>query len=142
LKFTNSDLMSFQLCQRAQGGRFDIAFGIDGTLLAAAVLGLAEQWAAATASPHPSISKSLLSWRPEISKQPANISSARYNSSDFLASTGYMAAAREVMGMLGAPVGPPRLPNTALDETARQALRSKLQQLGFFDWIHCSPASP
>lgn len=142
LKFTNSDLMSFQLCQRAQGGRFDIAFGIDEMLLAAAVLGAR----GAVGSSYNFAAPIYL----EILAQLAagNLEAAREHQFRsvqlirLLASIGYMAAAREVMGMLGAPVGPPRLPNTALDETARQALRSKLQQLGFFDWIHCSPASP
>jgi N-acetylneuraminate lyase len=142
LKFTNSDLMSFQLCQRAHGGRFDIAFGIDEMLLAAAVLGAR----GAVGSSYNFAAPIYL----EILAQLAagNLEAAREHQFRsvqlirLLASTSYMAAAREVMGMLGAPVGPPRLPNSALDETARQALRTKLQQLGFFDWIRCSPASP
>jgi N-acetylneuraminate lyase len=46
---------------------------------------------------------------------------------------GYLPAARAVLGMLGVPVGPPRLPNAPLqgDETE---LRAALTAIGFFEW--------
>lgn len=140
LKFTNSDLMSFQLCQRAQGGRFDIAFGIDEMLLAAAVLGAR----GAVGSSYNFAAPIYL----EILAQLAsgNLAAAREHQFRsvqlirLLASAGYMAAAREVMGMLGAPVGPPRLPNSRLDDAARAALRSGLEQLGFFEWVRRTAA--
>lgn len=143
LKFTNSDLMSFQLCQRAQGGRFDIAFGIDEMLLAAAVLGAR----GAVGSSYNFAAPVYLEILTNLAMN--NLAAAREHQFRsvqlirLLASIGYMAAAREVMGMLGAPVGPPRLPNTRLDDAARKKLRSGLEQLGFFDWIHRPlPAAP
>ncbi len=140
LKFTNSDLMSFQLCQRAHGGRFDIAFGIDEMLLAAAVLGAR----GAVGSSYNFAAPIYLKILAQLAA--GDLAAAREHQFRsvqlirLLASTGYMAAAREVMGLLGAPVGPPRLPNCRLDDAARSNLRSGLEQLGFFDWIHSAPA--
>ncbi len=39
------------------------------------------------------------------------------------------------MAMLGAEVGPARLPNTSLDAAQTKALCGELETLGFFDWI-------
>jgi N-acetylneuraminate lyase len=39
IKFTNSDLMAYQLCLHADGGRFDVPYGTDEWLLAALALG-------------------------------------------------------------------------------------------------------
>jgi len=135
LKFTNSDLMSFQLCQHAQGGRFDIAFGIDEMLLAAAVLGAR----GAVGSSYNFAAPVYLDILANLATN--NLHAAREHQFRsvqlirLLASIGYLAAARQIMGMLGAPVGPPRLPNTPLNDATRSKLRSGLEQLGFFDWI-------
>ena len=50
-----------------------------------------------------------------------------------LATLGYMGAAKAVMGMLGVDVGPPRLPNTALEPAQSVTLRRELEALGFFE---------
>jgi N-acetylneuraminate lyase len=52
-----------------------------------------------------------------------------------LAGYGYMGAAKAVMGFLGVEVGPPRLPNSQLSPEQKEALRTDLQRLGFFEWI-------
>ena len=39
IKYTNADLMSYQLCLRAGNGRFDVPYGTDEWLLAALALG-------------------------------------------------------------------------------------------------------
>lgn len=136
LKFTNPDLMSFQLCQRAHGGRFDIAFGIDEMLMAAAVLGAQ----GAVGSSYNFAAPIYLQLLKDLAA--GNLEQAREQQFrsvlliQLLASIGYMAAAREVMGILGAPVGAPRQPNSTLNDAARKKLRDGLEQLGFFDWIH------
>ena len=52
-----------------------------------------------------------------------------------LASRGYMGAAKATMKMLGVDVGPARLPNGSLNVEQQAALRTDLEQLGFFDWV-------
>jgi dihydrodipicolinate synthase/N-acetylneuraminate lyase len=46
-----------------------------------------------------------------------------------------MGAAKAVMAMLRVEVGPPRLPCAALDAAQVQALRTELEQMGFFEWV-------
>jgi N-acetylneuraminate lyase len=52
-----------------------------------------------------------------------------------LSSYGFMAAAKALMGFLGVDVGPARLPNGNLRPEQVNELRSKLETMGFFDWI-------
>ena len=54
---------------------------------------------------------------------------------DAVAAYGYLPAAKAVMGMLGVPVGPARMPLGGLSEERVAALRGDLEELGFFDWI-------
>lgn len=135
LKFTNPDLMSFQLCQRAHGGRYDIAFGIDEMLMAAAVLGARGAVGSSynfAAPIYLQLLKDLAAGNPEQAREQQFRSVLLIQ---LLASIGYMPAAREVMGILGVPVGPPRQPNATLDDAARRKLHAGLERLGFFDWI-------
>ena len=39
------------------------------------------------------------------------------------------------MAMLGVEVGPPRMPCAALDADQTKALRSELEQMGYFEWV-------
>jgi N-acetylneuraminate lyase len=52
-----------------------------------------------------------------------------------LAGYGYMAAAKEVMGRLGVPVGPPRLPHARLTPQQADDLGRALDRLGFMEWL-------
>jgi N-acetylneuraminate lyase len=45
------------------------------------------------------------------------------------------AAAKAAMGLLGVPVGPPRLPQAALTKEQLSALERDLNQINFFSWI-------
>lgn len=135
LKFTNQDLMSFQICQRLDGGRYDIAFGVDEMLLAAVCLGAAGAVGSSYNFAAPIYLRLIAAF------QRGELSVAReeqYRSVQLirlLAGSGYMAAARTVMGWLGAPVGAPRLPNVRLTAEATADLRRGLEDLGFFDWV-------
>jgi N-acetylneuraminate lyase len=135
LKFTNTDLMSYQLCTRAHGGRFDIAFGVDEMLLAALCFGAQ----GAVGSSYNFAAK--IYHQIIAAFQRGDLAEAREHQFRsvqvirILAAAGYMGAAREVMGLLGAPVGDPRLPNARLDAAAKTHLKKNLDACGFFDWI-------
>lgn len=135
LKFTNQDLMSFQICQRLDGGRYDIAFGVDEMLLAAACLGATGAVGSSYNFAAPIYLRLL------AALQRGDLGAAReeqYRSVQLirlLALFGYMGAARTVMGWLGAPVGAPRLPNVRLTDEATATLRKGLEELGFFEWV-------
>lgn len=53
---------------------------------------------------------------------------------NILASHGYMAAAKTVMGWQGVDLGPARLPLPNLDSAASTQLRDQLDAIGFFTW--------
>jgi N-acetylneuraminate lyase len=135
LKFTNQDLMSFQICQRLEGGRFDIAFGVDEMLLAALCLGATGAVGSSYNFAAPIYLRLIAAF------QRGDLQAAReeqYRSVQLirlLAATGYMSSAREVMGWLGAPVGAPRQPHVPLTAEASAGLRRGLEELGFFDWV-------
>lgn len=135
LKFTNTDLMSYQVCTRAHGGRFDIAFGVDEMLLAALCFGaqgaVGSSYNFAAAIYH----KIIAAFHRGDLQDAREHQFRSVQVIRILAAAGYMAAAREVMNLLGAPVGDPRLPHARLDHAAKAQLRNHLDACGFFDWI-------
>jgi N-acetylneuraminate lyase len=135
LKFTNPDLMAYQLCQRASDDAWDLPFGVDEHLLGALAMG-AKGAVGSGFNFAASVYLRLLN-----AFQSGNLANARIEQFrgvqiiQLLASHGYMGAAKAVMEMLGVPVGPARLPNTTPDPTQIRQLRTSLEAMGFFDWI-------
>ena len=132
IKFTNSDLMSFQLCLHAEGGRFDIPYGSDEWILAAFALGGKGAVGSTYNFAAPLYHKLLDAF------QRGDLDTARTQQMrsvrlvQLLASFGYMGAAKATMKLLGVDVGPPRLPNRALSAVQFTSLRDGLERLGFF----------
>lgn len=139
IKFTNSNLMAFQLCQRSKGGSFDIPYGTDEWLLAAFALGATGAVGSSFNFAAPIYHRMIAAFR------TGNIIAAReeqFRSVEIiqlLGRYGYMAASKALMGILGVPVGPARLPFPSLTGQRFAHLSADLERLGFFDWI--SPAS-
>lgn len=135
IKFTNPDLMAYQRCLHAEGGRFDIPWGVDEYLLAALALGAV----GAVGSSYNFAAPIYLRLAKAYAEgDHATAKMEQYRSVqliEVLARYGYMGAAKAVMGMLGVEVGPPRLPNMPLTEEQRQKLRAELDSLGFFEWV-------
>ena len=135
LKFTNSDLMSFQLCLHADGGRLDVPYGTDEWLLAALALGAQGAVGSSYNFGGPIYLRLIQAF------QAGDLATARREQFrsvqliQLVASYGYMGAAKAVMKMLGVDVGPARLPNASLTSEQATQLRGQLDVLGFFDWI-------
>ena len=135
IKFSNPDLMAYQRCLRSGGGRFDVPWGIDEYLLAALALG----GRGAVGSTYNFAAPIFL--RMIRAFEEGDLAAARLEQFravrliGILCEFGYMAAAKAVMGMLGVPVGPPRLPNAALAPGRHEKLEDGLARIGFFDWI-------
>ena len=132
IKFTNSDLMSYQLCLDALGGRFDVPYGSDEWMLAALVLGAQGAVGSTYNFAAPLYHKLIEAF------QQGDLATARAQQRRsvrlvrLLASFGYMGAAKATMRMLGVDVGPARLPNRALTPEQFARLRDALGELGFF----------
>lgn len=135
IKFSNPDLMAYQQCLHASGGRFDMPWGTDEYLLAALAVGAVGGVGSSYNFAAP-ISVRLLN-----AFEQRDILTARqeqYRSAQViarLAQMGYLGAAKVVMGFLGVPVGPTRLPNTNLTAEQSNRLRESLEMMGFFDWL-------
>ena len=135
LKFTNSDLLSFQLCLHADGGAWDVPFGCDEFLLAALSLGATGAVGSTYNFAAPIYTRLIAAF------QRGDMASARMEQFrsvqivQLLAGIGFMGAAKAVMGMLGVDVGPARLPHESPTPEQFLKLRAALETMGFFDWI-------
>ena len=137
LKFTNADLMSYQLCRHASRGKFDILWGLDEVLLAAVSLGCTGAVGSSYNFAAPIYNRLL---KAAAAGDFATARTEQFRSVQLiqlLAGYGYMAAAKATMTMLGVDVGPARLPNANLTADQIATLRKDLKKLGFFDWVKC-----
>jgi N-acetylneuraminate lyase len=135
LKFTNPDLMSFQLCLHADGGAWDVPFGCDEFLLAALSLGGTGAVGSTYNFAAPIYNRLM---RAFAANDFATARAEQFRSVQLvqlLAGVGFMGAAKAVMGMLGVEVGPARLPNGTPSAGQVAKLRGDLEAMGFFDWI-------
>jgi N-acetylneuraminate lyase len=139
VKFTNPDLMAYQQCLRAAGGRFDVPWGTDESLLAALALG-ATGAVGSTYNFAAPIYHRLLN-----AAARGDLAAARdeqYRSVQLVAlllNYGFMPAAKATMSFLGIAVGPARLPHANLSTEQRTRLHEDLERLGFFDWVRPVP---
>lgn len=135
LKFTNADLMSYQLCLRAGGGRFDVPYGTDEWLLAALALGARGAVGSTYNFAAPIYHRLIAAF------QAGDLAAAREEQFKsvqlvrLLAGFGFMGAAKVVMAMLGISVGPARLPHSNPSPDQIKQLRAGLDALGFWDWV-------
>ncbi|MHA3772457.1 dihydrodipicolinate synthase family protein [Verrucomicrobiota bacterium sgz303538] len=135
LKFTNPDLMAYQFCLRADGGAWDLPFGVDEHLLGALAMGARGAVGSGFNFAAPIYSGLLAAFA------RGDLAAAREEQFrgvrliQTLASYGYMGAAKALMGMLGVDVGPARLPNNTLSAEQVSKLRSELEEMGFFTWL-------
>jgi N-acetylneuraminate lyase len=135
IKFTNADLMAYQLCLRSQDGRFDIPWGVDEYLLAALALGGRGAVGSSYNFAAPVYHRMIRAFHAGDLATARNEQFQAVRLIQLLSDFGYLAAAKAVMGMLGVPVGDARMPNAQLATAQRDDLRRRLANLGFFDWI-------
>lgn len=134
IKFTNPDLAAYQQCLRAAGGRFDLPWGIDEALVAAWAVGAS----GAVGSTYNFAAR--VSLRAVAALERGDLTEARTEQwrtvevVRVLAGFGYLAACKALMGLLGVPVGPVRLPNVPLAPERVPDLRAALEALGFWEW--------
>ncbi|HEY3376825.1 MAG TPA: dihydrodipicolinate synthase family protein [Armatimonadota bacterium] len=134
VKFTYEDLLDFQACLALDGGRFDMLFGRDETLLAGLALGARGAVGSTYNFAAPLYTRLLTAFH------AGDLAAARREQQRavamirFLLACGmpFMPASKAIMGMLGVECGPTRLPLPAIIGAQREALYAGLQALGFF----------
>ena len=135
IKFTNADLMAYQLCLRADGGAWDVPFGFDEHMLGALAMGARGAVGSGFNFAAPIYARLLAAFARGdfVAARDEQFRGVRLI--QLLASHGYMGAAKAVMKMLGMDVGPARLPNGNPSPEQVATLRAALEAMGFFDWI-------
>ena len=135
IKFSNFDLMAYQLCLQSHGGAFDIPWGVDEFLLGTLALGARSAVGSSYNFAAPVYHRLMAAF------ERGDLATARKEQFrsvqliKLLASYGYLGACKAVMKMEGVDVGPARLPNVSLTLEQVARLRSDLEALGFFEWI-------
>jgi N-acetylneuraminate lyase len=135
LKFTNPDLLAYQHCLRAEDGRWDVPFGVDEHFLGGLAIGAKGAVGSGFNFAAPIYQRLLKAFA------AGDLAAAREEQFRgarlvrLLAGFCYMAAAKAVMGLLGVPVGPARLPEANLTAGQLEDLRYTLEEMGFFQWV-------
>jgi N-acetylneuraminate lyase len=130
VKFTNPDLAQFQECLHFAEGRYDILFGCDEHLLAGYALG-ARGAVGSTYNFAPGLYHRLTAaWDRGDAAEARRLQLESVRLVRCLQSYGYMAAAKSMMGLLGAECGPVRPPLRNLSAAQRSELRERLQAEG------------
>ena len=135
IKFTNADLMAYQLCLRADGGAWDVPFGFDEHMLGALAMGARGAVGSGFNFAAPIYARLIAAFA------RGDLAAAREEQFrgvrliQLFAGYGYMGAAKATMAMLGVDVGPARLPNNSLTPEQTAKLRGELETMGFFDWV-------
>ena len=135
LKFTNPDLMAFQLCLRAGEGSFDVPWGCDEFLLAAVALGATGAVGSTYNVAAPIYHRLLTAFAAGDFTRAREEQFRAVQMIQVLVRYGFIGATKAVMAMLGVDVGPARLPNAPISVEQTTALRSDLESLGFFNWL-------
>jgi N-acetylneuraminate lyase len=134
IKFTNPDLVSYRRSLDVAGDDFDLPWGIDEALLAGLATG-ARGGVGSTYNWAPRLYHDLIAAHEEGDLPEARrLQSVSIAMIDAIAATGFLGTAKALMGRLGVPVGPARLPLGNPSEAQIDALMKRLDELGFAQW--------
>ena len=135
LKYSNPDLLAYQHCVNADGGRWDVPWGSDESLLAALVMG-GRTAVGSTYNFAAPIYHRLVAAFFRGDLETARLEQFRSAQTvQTLMRHGFMGAAKALMRHLGIAVGTTRLPLANPTPAQEAALIGELGRLGFFDWI-------
>lgn len=142
IKFTNPDLVSYRRSLDIAGEKFDLPWGIDETLLAGLATG-ARGGVGSTYNWAPQLYFDLIAAH-NIGDLPEarRLQSVAIAMIDAIAATGFLGTAKALMGRLGVPVGPARLPLGNPSEAQIDGLMIRLDELGFARWGAKPVAAP
>ena len=134
VKYSHPDLEAMRRAQALEGGRFDLPYGIDERFLAALRAG-ATAGVGSTYNFNPGPLLRAIAAHGKGDAVQAEAEQAKVQPVvDILAKRGYMGAAKALMGHLGVPLGPARLPNGNPDATETKKMIRELEAIGFFSW--------
>ncbi|MFP6666778.1 MAG: dihydrodipicolinate synthase family protein [Pirellulales bacterium] len=134
IKFTSASVQEFQSCVEFSGDRYEILWGLDEMLLSGLTAG-ARAAVGSTYNFAAPIYQRLLAALANGDLEEARRHQSR---SQQIVRTfvpyGPRAAQKAIMSMVGPNCGPTRLPIAPLGPSQVEALRSELEEIGFFEW--------
>jgi N-acetylneuraminate lyase len=134
VKYSNPDLEAMRRAQALESGRFDLPFGVDERFLLALRAG-ATAGVGSTYNFNPGPLQRVIAAHAKGDAAQAEADQAKVQPVvDILAKRGYMGAAKALMGHLGVPLGPARLPNGNPDAAEIKQMIGELEAIGFFNW--------
>ena len=134
LKYTANTLHEYQECVALDEGRFDVLYGYDELLLPALAVGARGAVGSTYNIAAPLYRRIIEAF------EAGDLARARAEQLHAiemirtLAHYPFHPAVKAVLGMVGAPCGPCRLPLPPLGDAEVQQLRGELEAIGFFDW--------
>jgi N-acetylneuraminate lyase len=135
LKFTNVDLAAYQFCLRANGGVWDLPWGVDQHYLGALAMGAKGAVGSSYNYAAPVYHRLMDAFAKGDMTTAREAQFQGTRTLRLMHSYGAIAAAKATMKMLGVDVGTARLPNENLSDEQQRKLRADLEEMGFFDWI-------
>jgi N-acetylneuraminate lyase len=136
IKFTHGDLMEFERCRRFEGGRYEIAWGIDEMLLGALAVGATSAVGSTYNYAAPNYVRMIDAF------QAGDVATARQcaaRSVDLVAillKFGGLRTGKAIMAISGIDCGPTLSPVEALNAEETAAVRKALEEIGYFEWKH------
>ena len=130
VKFTNSDLETYQRCLAVMDGRFDIPWGIDELLVEALALGAKGAVGSSYNFAAPLYLDLIAAFDRGDLESARSLQQRALAMIEAIAVIGYLGAAKAVMAWNGVPVGPARQPIDNPTHGQLEALREQLSELG------------
>ncbi len=134
IKFTNPDLAHYMDVLTFENGKYDTPWGVDEWFLGALATG-AKGAVGSSFNFAPALYQKMIAafnaGDMDTARECQKLSVQMIN---ILAARGYMGCAKAVMGWLGVPVGPARLPQGNPSEETLKEVRADLEKIGFFQW--------
>jgi N-acetylneuraminate lyase len=138
VKFSHTDLEDLMLSQEVENGRYELLTGVDEIALANKALG-AEGFIGSTYNfIAPLFLRMFEAFDSGSHKEARQLQKLAIRIVRTLVPYGYISASKFIMGELGIPNGPVRLPNRQIREDEKSKLLNELKAVGFFDFS-CKP---
>jgi len=133
-KFTFEDLMDLGQCLDLENGRFNMLFGRDEMLLAGYAIGVHGAVGTSYNFAAPLYHELIAAFEAgDMTTAQAKQAQSRKMIATILSYPG-LGAFKSVMRMIGLDCGPVRLPNRNVTEEQYEELKSKLEEIGFFEY--------
>ncbi len=138
-KYTANTLHEYQACVAMEGGRFDVLYGYDELLLSSLAVGARGAVGSTYNIAAPLYRRIIDAFDAGDMEQARAEQLLAVEMIRTLSRYPFHPAVKAVMGMIGTPCGPCRLPLPPLGKADARQLREDLEVIGFFDWAR--PAS-